>query len=238
MRISRRQFISDGWKLGAFGIFVPTLIRAATPIPFGFLKTAAAAGGGGGDFVSDTMTGSDGTDLTAHTGETGATWAKVTGVTGIIKITGNRCKGDSDGNSLYYASGSPTTAEYDVTADLFQRTDVDEVGICGRMSTGAHTCYRLWYEHTADRWSLDKVVTGTLTNLGTFTDEWANSTSRAVKLQIRDAAKKAFIDGVERISSANNDITAAGKCGIWYNNSDWGFGTTGREVDNFKGTNP
>ena len=49
----------------------------------------------GDAFVSDTMTGSDGTDLTAHTGGIGATWAKVTGTTGVIKLTSNRCKGDS-----------------------------------------------------------------------------------------------------------------------------------------------
>ena len=49
----------------------------------------------GDAFVSDSMTGSDGTDLTAHTGEIGATWAQVTGITGVIKLTSNRCKGDS-----------------------------------------------------------------------------------------------------------------------------------------------
>src|ERR1700675_2708722 len=61
----------------------------------------------GDTFVSDSMTGSDGTDLTAHTGEIGATWAQVTGITGVIKLTSNRCKGDSGRGSLYYDCGDP-----------------------------------------------------------------------------------------------------------------------------------
>ena len=58
-----------------------------------------------------------------------------------------------------------------------------------------------------------------------------------MKLEIRDAAKKVFIDGVERISSTDNAITAAGKAAIRYYNSDWGFGTTGKAIDNFVATN-
>ena len=89
----------------------------------------------GDTFVRDTMTGSDGTDLTAHTGETGATWAKVASTTGSIKLTSNRCKGDSGVVSLYYASGDPASAEYDVEADLYKVSNTDYAGIGGRVST-------------------------------------------------------------------------------------------------------
>ena len=58
-----------------------------------------------------------------------------------------------------------------------------------------------------------------------------------MKLEIRDATKKVFIDGVERISSSDNTISAAGKAAIRYINSDWGFGTTGKAIDNFLATN-
>jgi hypothetical protein len=185
-------------------------------------------------FASDTFTGTDSTDLTAHTGEVGATWAKVTGVTGVFKLTSNRVKGDSGGRSLYYASGTPASAEYDVEADLYQISGVDEAGLCGRMETGAATYYRVnWVNN---QWQLWKVVTGTETSLGTYTDSLSNGNTYHVKLEIRDATKKVFIDSVERISSANNDITAAGKAGITSNNSDWGFGTTGRPWDTFVAT--
>ena len=65
-----------------------------------------------------------------------------------------------------------------------------------------------------------------------------NGTTSHLKLEIRDATKKFFIDGVERISSSDNAITAAGKAAIRYYNSDWGFGTTGKPLDNFRATNP
>lgn len=195
-----------------------------------------AAAGGGSTFVNDTFTGgTDGDDLTTHTGETGATWAKVTGVTGKIEIRAGRAGGDAGGFSLYYASGSPTTAEYDVQADIVYLTDVDEVWICGRVDTSAHTCYCGGWDNTINQYNLLKIVSGTVTSLGTYAGTSAEN--HTVKLQIRDAAKKLFVDGVEQISSADNAITAAGKAGIRYDNSDWGAGT-GRMIDNFTATNP
>jgi hypothetical protein len=140
MRTFLLWLLLAGTALGqAFSLHDPAFIGAAT-------RPVVAAGGSA--FVTDSMTGSDSTDLTAHTGETGATWAKVTGITGIIKITSNRCKGDSGGASLYYASGTPASANYEVEADLYVVSEIDEVGVCGRLSTGAHTCYRAWYDHT------------------------------------------------------------------------------------------
>jgi hypothetical protein len=44
------------------------------------------------------------------------------------------------------------------------------------------------------------------------------------------------VNDVERISVTNSAISDAGKAGIFYNNSDWGFGTTGRALDNFTAT--
>ena len=191
----------------------------------------------GDAFVSDLMTGSDGTDLTAHTGEIGATWSKVTGVTGVIKLTSNRCKGDSGGVSLYYASGDPTSAEYDVEADIYVISSTDYPGIGGRVSTSAETGYFVWHD-PSNEWHLVQMISGTQTDLGSYSQALVSGTTYHVKLEIRDATKKVFIDGVERISSSDNTITAAGKAAIRYFNSDWGFGTTGKAIDNFLATNP
>jgi hypothetical protein len=182
------------------------------------------------------MTGSDGTDLGAHTGEIGATWTKVTGVTGAIKLTSDRCKGDSGGVSLYYASGDPTSAEYDVEADIFVISFTDYPGIGGRVSPSAETGYFVWHS-TLNEWHLVQVVSGTQTDLGSYNQALAVGTTYHLKLEIRDDAKKVFIDGVERISSSDNTITDAGKAAIRYFNSDWGFGTTGKAIDNFLATN-
>jgi hypothetical protein len=58
------------------------------------------------------------------------------------------------------------------------------------------------------------MVSGAQATLGTYAGD-SPSTTRAVKLQIRNAAKKVFIDGVERISSADNAITATGNPGLY-----------------------
>ena len=112
----------------------------------------------GDAFVRDSMTGSDGTDLTAHTGEIGATWAKVADRTGVIKLTSNRCKGDSGVGAVYYANGDSASAEYDVEADLYQISSTDDAGIGGRVSTSSETGY--FVAHISGGWHLMRMTQG------------------------------------------------------------------------------
>jgi len=193
--------------------------------------SVSTAGAWGATFVSDSFTDTDTTDLTAHTGETGATWSKVTGV---IKIMSNRAKGDSGVESAYVASGSPATAEYDVQGNITEITTVDHVGLIARAQVGATTYYRAYYDNSASQYAIDKVVTGTVTNLGTYATSSTGTVT--IKFEVRDATKKLFVGGVERISTNDNAITGAGKAGLYYNNSDWGFGSTGRPMDHFTAT--
>lgn len=67
--------------------------------------------------------------------------------------------------------------------------------------------------HGSVLYYLYKVVAGSYTELGTSSAD-APTSGDTVKLEIKDASKKLFINGVERISSSNNDITAAGKAGL------------------------
>lgn len=187
--------------------------------------------------MSDTFTGSDGTDLTAHTGEVGATWAKVTGVTGVFKITSNKAKGDSGPLSAYYASGTADTNEYDVEADIHTITALDRPGIGGRIDPAADDGYWVMLNIAGTDWTLIKRVAGTETVLDTFADALTAGTDRHLKLEIRTAAKKVYIDSVQRLTSADNSITGVGKAGIRTQNSDWGFGSTGRTHDTFIATN-
>jgi hypothetical protein len=166
-------------------------------------------------FLTDTFTDTEGTTLASHTGELGATWAKVTGVTGNAEIATNRVRGSSSTTAEYYASGTPATAEYDVEAVFRRLTDLGNVRVYGRLSTGADTGYGVRYNGGAtNAWELHKVEAGVTTLLGSWSETFNNGEERTVKLEIRNAAKKVYIDGVERISSANNDITAAGRVGM------------------------
>jgi len=191
--------------------------------------------------VNDTFTEASDTTLASHTGETGATWAKHASYAGTIRVIGatDRIRQDavSGGDAVYYASGTPATAEYDVQASLYVASNVDFAGLCGRIDTAANTYYLVIYYQANGTWVLDKVVAGTATNLGTYTQALTLSQSYTVKLEIRDATKKVYIDGVERISSADNAITAAGKGGVRINaSSNSGTDITGYHLDTFSVT--
>jgi hypothetical protein len=166
-------------------------------------------------FLTDTFTDTEGTTLASHSGEVGATWAKVTGITGNAEIASNRVRGTSSTTALYYASGTPATAEYDITAVIRRQSDLGTVRIYGRLSTTADTGYGVRFNGGATNvWELQLIQAGTTTSLGTWAETFSNGEDRTVILEIRDATKKVYIDGVERISSADNTVTSAGRVGM------------------------
>lgn len=184
-------------------------------------------------FVHDSFTDADGTSITSHVGETGATWTEHPNSSGGISvITNNRLRGNGSTN-MFYASGVPATAEYDVEADIyFASTTLSFNNICGRMSTSANTYYSVRLVSGQD-WELRRIFNGTGTTLGQYLDSVPAGTTRSVKLEIRDAAKKVYIDGVEQISSSDNNITAAGRVGYLVTSST---ATTHQHYDFITGT--
>lgn len=169
-------------------------------------------------FVSDTFTDADSTSLESHIGETGATWTRHPSYTAAANslITGNRVReSDAANTATYYASGLPATAEYDVQATLRKLDSRATFSrIIGRLSTSADTCYLANYRHDVEEFRLFRVEAGTFTQIGSFAQSLTIGQDYVVKLEIRDAAKKVYIDGVERISSSDNVVTAAGRAGI------------------------
>lgn len=184
--------------------------------------------------VDDTFTDTSGLALESHTGEVGATWTEHGSYTAgaLVISSAGRCRNNVAGNSLYYASGAPAGVEYDVSADFYPVTvATPSIGICGRVDTGADTFYIVEIETT--RYRQAKWVASVNTLLGAWTNTPVAGVSEAAKLEIRDATKKTFVNGVERISSTDNAITAAGKAGIRTRNvlqSD----SAGMHVDNFQ----
>lgn len=191
-------------------------------------------------FVSDTFTDVAGTLLQNHTGETGATWTKhatQTPADGMISDANRLRSTDGASFGYYYASGVPANAEYDVESLLRYLSDTNSTnGVAGRIATGASTAYFARYNQsgTTARWELYKQVSGTFTLLGSYNQTLSAGVDYALKLESRAAAKKVYIDGVERISSADDVITAAGKAGVWLQGTD--SNTTGVHFDNFTAT--
>jgi hypothetical protein len=172
-------------------------------------------------FVSDTFTDTSGTLLASHTGETGATWTTHPNYADNGQISSANRARPVDGNlptAMYYASGTPAGAEYNVSlgAVTVVAQGLGSVGPTARVATAAQTFYVARY--VADNGTRDivKFVAGAATTLGSFagTREAAGVTT-VIRLECKNATKKLFSDGVERVSSTDNAITAAGKAGLW-----------------------
>jgi len=180
--------------------------------------------------VSDDFTDTNGTASTAHTLTGGSSvWSKHPNFTGVNEVQSNQMTNQVGSNGVDYAgSDSPSSVDQDITT-VHQSAD-NTGGGCGRMSSSASTFYLYQYVSGAPEWRLQKIVSGTLTTLGTYNGD-APSTSRSVLLEIRDATKKLIIDSVERISSSDNAITAAG---------EWGYfmGDVSDNFDSWAASNP
>ena len=199
-------------------------------------------------FVNDTFTGTDDTVVTSHTGETGATWTFAPGnsATGANepKIKSNALRGASANNSICYASGDPSSADYTVSGVFaFPGTDRPAIwGVAGRMSTSANTGY--FAIGFAGEIRLYKYVAGSLTQIGsgdlltaaadtyTLTLDMAGTTI-AVRIQ-RSSDSQWLASGntwqseqVNCISETDSSISAAGKAGFWLSGDiSVGFFTT------------
>lgn len=88
--------------------------------------------------------------------------------------------------------------------------------ILHRLNAWAEDCALLEARLVVAAWRLFKRVAGSQTELGTaYSQVLSAGNDYVVKLEIRDATKKVYIDGVERISDSDNPITAAGKVGLY-----------------------
>lgn len=171
--------------------------------------------------VQDTFTDSNGTLLTAHTGEAGAAWANHPSYSGTFQIASNRARSSAADGTVNgaYASGVPATAEYDVSATFVIVSAINSgnlaaAGICGRIDTSNNTLYQVSLTEGTG-WRLHKFVGGIATQLGsTVTQALNNGNTFSVKLEIRNATKKLFVNSVEKISSSDNAITDTGRAGL------------------------
>lgn len=169
--------------------------------------------------ASDNFTDSNGTLLQNHTPSGGGSWTKLIGGAGVdIEIYGNGATPSGD-NSWYYHSATPSGVEYDVSYTLTQVGSSNHgLGCTARSSTSAQTGYLSW--HGPVIYYLYKAIAGSFTELGSSSVDTPTA-GDTVKLEIKGASKKLFVNGVERISSSNNDITDAGKAGF----RTWGTDT-------------
>lgn len=195
-------------------------------------------------FVSDSFTDTDAVLLQNHTGETGATWTKHGLYTsGDAAIASNRVYRSSAGNSVYYASGNPASADYRVSAIMRVVTAAGgECGVIGRAATGSVS----WYSWTYSGSLYQLYVNASL--LGTVTIAATAGESYLLQLEMEGTAIRGYVQRVSdslwltssatwsgtrqaAVAATNGTVTTAGKAALWMTTAT---STTGRHLDSFE----
>ena len=178
--------------------------------------------------VFDTFTETVDTPITAHTPDTGSGWSEVFDDTGgteaEISETTDIFQASQIQNNVgqaYTAQPAPTTANQNVsiTLKVLDTTTSDRsVGIFARRADNSNFYHIqiLPNAHASPSITLYKFEGGLPTILGTFDATLA--IGMVIKLEVRDATKKVFVDGVQRISSSDNSLTSAGTWGVYFGN--------------------
>jgi hypothetical protein len=186
-------------------------------------------------FGSDTFTGTQFTELSAYSG----VWSKHTGYTGnlILGSGGTYLIGnDAVNQGSYQHSGTPASADYEVSADVTLRagtTTPRQAGVCARMQSGANTMYWCIYGHNTTNVRLFKNVAGTQTQLGSSYTYTLTGTA-ALKLICNGDQISVTLDGSTIIGPVTDtSITNAGKAGVWmFNTRETGVNDS-LSLDNF-----
>jgi lysophospholipase L1-like esterase len=165
-------------------------------------------------FASDNFTNTNGTLLQAHTSTSGHTWTKTSAANNAV-IQSNRLGGDGGAaaTSVYRLGATPATADYTVEAVLTVATGGGH-GVIGRCNSAGTNFYLARYFQSLGQWQLFSFVSGSGTNIGTFSEVVSVGASRTVTLSMVGTAIKVLVDGVERISVTSSTVTAAGFAGV------------------------
>lgn len=198
--------------------------------------------------VLDSMTGTAGTGIQARTGETGATWAKHANFgTGSVALTdANRARSNIATTSLVYASGTPTTANYDVHVDLvwFSSIASQQTAIALGVDTVSSNWYDLRHYITNGTFDILKFTGGSPATFtgGAAVASFSSGTKRLVlrrRLPGDGTARLiSYADGVKQsdVIDSSSPFTAVGKAGL--RSAVASANTTGVHYDNFLVTEP
>jgi hypothetical protein len=199
----------------------------------------------------DTFTEASDTNLDAHTSDSGHswTWESSGATTKRLRVWGGAgtCArnntGSTNATTWYSSSWAPATAEYDVTVDFVHKTDTNITPMrLGARFVDVNNLYEVVFNVNADNVVLNKVVGGTVTQLGSTTLTTTPPETNEIKFEVRDASKKVYLNTVELtdLTTSDNEHTAAGKAALGggVGNMTSGVGTDGLHYDNLVADDP
>lgn len=186
-------------------------------------------------FVVDSYTDVSGTSITSHTSETGGpVTANTAFATSAALISNaNRLRGNATTVVMYYG-GTPSSADYDVQADVYVASIANGAGVCGRMITSAATYYLFDYEAGSTAWVLYSIVAGSTITRLTSSASLTIGNTYTMKLTMRGTTISAYVNGVLLLQMVDTNITAAGKAGFFFGGTS--TDATTLHLDNFSAT--
>jgi len=164
-----------------------------------------------GIVIYDSFTDVDGTLLQNHTPEIGGRWQSLLGG---IKIQSNAAVWNNGVG--YYQNLTPMLGpEYDISFSIDAVTDntTAQFHVYGRFEPFTNNFYDFYYDGTIKTWILTRRLNGIDSVLATVVQA-IGTDLRRVRIEIRDSKKAVFLDGIEILSSANNDVKDAYRVGM------------------------
>ena len=183
----------------------------------------------------DDFTGSNTDPISGRTASGGGTWTEHTSYASgdAIIVDPNRAR-NSASPACFYHSGTPATADYDVSLGIVMRSDNNSslASAAGRIDIAADTMYYAGYATSGNVWFINKALAGVTSSIGaTVGATLTVDQEYTVKLEMRGTTLKLYVDGVETISRTDSDISAAGKAGFRLQGGT--TPTAGLHIDNF-----
>lgn len=177
-----------------------------------------------GLFIEDSFTDAAGTKLQDHVGEINAVWDRPLSVGDPVyqKISAAgrayySFESDggysTDGSEHFLSSDVMPTTDYYVEARIYSATDggADEAAEIYARALEPDDFYFLQYDEGTNTWNLGSKVAGVRTVLDSYAgDAITVGNSRLARLTVQGTAIKGFVDGVERLSVTDSDITDPG----------------------------
>ena len=222
---------NGGAGLGAFSFAVDAIddtgVEGTETIVAALSNPSIISGNATFGTFSDSFTEAGDTAITAHTPDSGLVWTEVyddsTAATdATINAAIDAVSGGSDENlagQAYSAGPAPTSVDQTISFSLSAidtTTGTKPVGVFSRWVDSDNFYYLqiLPNGNAQDSIQLSKMEGGLRTVLGSF--DATIAASDTFRLEITDAVKKIYHNGIEVVSSTDNALTAIGNWGMYF----------------------
>ncbi len=169
-------------------------------------------------FLADSFTEAADTPLASHTPETGGAWAAYgspySATASVITSEGRLAGTSSASTALYTNALAPPSADYVIEAVVrFTSYTGRRVGLVARYSaSGTENGYLVLFD--GNYWVLRKIVAGVAVDLASYLGNSSLNTDYGLRFELFASTLTVSIDGVPRLVSRDDTITAAGRVGL------------------------